>query len=114
MLLCLRNLQLIMLIQKMRSRQILLYLEGITSAGHQQKKLNQRTRSRQILLYLEGEEADYRSQVLADAAALKKLAVDYGHPEKEVKTDPAVFGRNYFNRASAGETESFEEADYRS
>jgi hypothetical protein len=47
------------------------------------------------------EEADERAQVLADAAALKKLAVYYAHPEiGVVTTDPTVFGRNYFTRPS--------------
>jgi len=38
---------------------------------------------------------------MADVANLKKLAVDYAHPENGVKTtDPAAFGRNYFNMLS--------------
>ncbi len=49
--------------------------------------------------------ADERAEVLAEAAALKKLAVDYMHPEVGVTSvDGAAFGRNYFNRASAPET----------
>ncbi|GFH55158.1 hypothetical protein CTEN210_11634 [Chaetoceros tenuissimus] len=60
------------------------------------------------------EEAEERARILADAAALKKLAVDYMHPELPVTTsDPTVFGRNYFNRASAPEQESLEEAEER-
>merc|ERR1712038_2125345 len=60
------------------------------------------------------EEADYRRQVLEDAAALKKLAVDYAHPENGVVTsDPAATARCYFDRASAPEQESAEDADYR-
>ena len=48
------------------------------------------------------EEAEERAQVLADAAALKKLATDYAHPEIGVTTvDGAAFGRNYFSRPSA-------------
>jgi len=43
-----------------------------------------------------------RKLILADAKNLKKLAVDYLHPEKPVVvTDPSMFGRNYFGRASA-------------
>lgn len=53
-----------------------------------------------------------RAQVLTDAAALKKLAVHYMHPEVGVKaTDPTVFGRNYFNRPSAPEQEDADEAE---
>jgi uncharacterized protein YqiB (DUF1249 family) len=60
------------------------------------------------------EEAEERARILADAAALKKLAVDFMHPEVPVTTsDPTVFGRSYFNRASAPEQESLEEAEER-
>jgi len=49
--------------------------------------------------------ADERAEVLAEAAALKKLATDYLHPEAGVvATAAAAFGRNYFNRYSAAET----------
>ena len=52
--------------------------------------------------------ADERAEILAEAAALKKLAVDYMHPEVGVTSvDGTYFGRNYFNRASAPETEDF-------
>jgi hypothetical protein len=55
------------------------------------------------------EEADERAQILADAAALKKLAVDYMHPEFPVVTsDPTACGRNYFSRPSA-EDEEYEQ-----
>jgi len=47
-----------------------------------------------------------REQILAEMKSLKKLAVDYMHPEIGVKTtDGAVFGRNYFSRHSSPETE---------
>jgi len=60
------------------------------------------------------EEAEERALVLAEAAALKKSAVDYMHPEVGVTTtDGACFGRNYFGRASAAETEDDEFADER-
>ena len=53
-------------------------------------------------LYEEEEEALERERILADASALKKLAVDYLHPEVPVMTtDPFATGRNYFSRASA-------------
>jgi hypothetical protein len=47
------------------------------------------------------EDPEECSHVLADAAALKKLAVDYLHPEKPVETDAFARGRNYFSRLSA-------------
>jgi len=58
--------------------------------------------------------ANERAAVLAEMAALKKLAIDYMHPEAGVKTsDASLFGRNYFNRPSAPETEDFEVANER-
>jgi len=58
--------------------------------------------------------ADERAHVLAEAAALKKSAVDFLHPEVGVaSTDGACFGRNYFGRYSAPETEDDEFADER-
>jgi len=60
------------------------------------------------------EEAEYRAAVLADAAALKERAVWHAHPEMPVTTsDPTACARNYFDRASAPEQESLEEAEYR-
>ena len=60
------------------------------------------------------EEAEERRMVLADAAALKKLAIDYMHPELGVvTTDPSATARCYFDRASAPEQESLEEAEER-
>merc|ERR1712157_393210 len=47
------------------------------------------------------EYAEERAKVLAEAAALKKLAVDYAHPERSVVTsDATICARNYFKRAS--------------
>jgi len=58
--------------------------------------------------------ADERAEILAEAVALKKLAVDYMHPEVGVTAmDATLFGRNYFSRPSAPESESTEEADER-
>ena len=55
---------------------------------------------------LSEEEAEERAAVLEEAAALKKLAVDFLHPEQPVQTtDAFAFGRNYFTRASAPEQE---------
>jgi len=60
------------------------------------------------------EHAEERAKVLEDAQRLKKLAVDYLHPEKGVtKVDSCLYGRNYFNRPSAIETEEDEFADER-
>ena len=60
------------------------------------------------------EEAEYRAAVLADAAALKLHAVWHAHPELPVvSSDPTSCARNYFDRASAPEQESLEEAEYR-
>jgi hypothetical protein len=59
------------------------------------------------------EEADVRAQVLADAKAFKKLAVDFMHPELGVTTDPAACGRSFFSRYSAPEYESLEDAEAR-
>merc|ERR1712032_941869 len=39
-------------------------------------------------------------QILADAAALKKSAAEYAHPEVKVEIDSMCFGRNYFDRSS--------------
>ena len=60
------------------------------------------------------DDASECARVLAEAASLKKLAVDYMHPEVGVTaTDASVFGRNYFNRYSAPETEDEELAEER-
>jgi hypothetical protein len=54
---------------------------------------------------ISAEEWEARDQMLADAAALKELAVAYMHPEKPVVcTDPNAMARCYFNRPSAPET----------
>merc|ERR1712007_383575 len=60
------------------------------------------------------EEAEERAMALADAVALKKLAVDYMHPELGVVTsDLTATARCYFDRASAPDQESIEEAEER-
>jgi len=62
----------------------------------------------------EGTDAE-RKAVLEDALALKKLAVDYAHPERHIEVDGAAYGRNYFGRASAvtweNEDENVERCD---
>merc|ERR1711935_603300 len=59
-------------------------------------------------------ESEEKVQILADATSLKRLAVDYAHPEIHVTTtDPATFGRNYFSRASAIEQENEGESEER-
>merc|ERR1711957_243323 len=57
--------------------------------------------------------ANERAEVLAEAAALKKSAMDYLHPEVGVAVRDATCGRNYFSRPSAPEVESNEDADER-
>merc|ERR1739838_973437 len=57
------------------------------------------------------EDAEECAASLADAISLKKLAVDYAHPEMPVKIDSSVFGRNYFSRSSATEQEDDEDAE---
>ena len=60
------------------------------------------------------EDAEERVRILEEAKQLKKLAVDYHHPELPVVTaDPTACGRNFFTRASAPEQESVEEAEER-
>jgi len=55
------------------------------------------------------EDSSECARILAEAVSLKKLAVDFMHPESGVTaTDASVFGRNYFNRYSAPETEDGE------
>jgi len=60
------------------------------------------------------EDDEERAQILAEAAMFKKLATDYLHPEVKVQnTDPASYGRNYFNRANAAEVTDAEEDEER-
>jgi len=47
------------------------------------------------------ENEEERARVLADGAELKKLAVDYLHPEKPVAKSSVNCTRNYFDRPSA-------------
>merc|ERR1712157_374367 len=49
------------------------------------------------------EDNEERQQILAEAKELKEVASWYLEPEKPVSVDPASFGRNYFNRPSAGQ-----------
>merc|ERR1740124_1268033 len=58
--------------------------------------------SRPSSIAQEDVDVEGRAQILADAITLKKLAVDYAHPELGVlTTDPATYGRNYFSRPSS-------------
>jgi hypothetical protein len=61
----------------------------------------------------EDEELMERLRILEDAKQLKALAVAFLHPEAPVVADGACFGRSYFDRYSAPEQESKEEADER-
>jgi len=47
------------------------------------------------------EDEEEISRILSDALELKKLAVDYLHPEKPVESSSVNCARNYFNRPSA-------------
>lgn len=58
-------------------------------------------------------DAEERERVMAEAYALKTLAVNFAHPELPLATDASVFGRNYFSRPSAPQGESLEEAEER-
>merc|ERR1712157_579680 len=46
-------------------------------------------------------EEEERNSILSDAKELKKLAVDYLHPEKPVDSSSVNCARNYFDRPSA-------------
>jgi hypothetical protein len=59
---------------------------------------------------LDSDQASERNAVLEDVQALKRLAVDYLHPELAVvTTDDVACGRNYFERASVPQVQSMEE-----
>ena len=58
------------------------------------------------------EEEEEHDLAMADALALKKLAIDYLHPERPVVvTDSTACGRNYFTRYSAPVPEEKDEDD---
>jgi len=57
------------------------------------------------------EESDDRATIMKDLAALKKLAVDYMHPEAPIQTDGTECARCFFSRPSAPEYLSTEDAD---
>ncbi len=57
-------------------------------------------------------ESEEQQKILADALNLKKIAMDYMHPEVRIVTsDLAACARCYFDRISAVRQESFEEAE---
>jgi len=66
----------------------------------------------------EEEDSEEIKQVLADATELKKLAVDYLHPEKPAVSSKINCVRNFFDRASAPghadhiHSEGYHEGDY--
>jgi hypothetical protein len=58
--------------------------------------------------------AEERTRVMAEAKQLKAQANLWMHPERPVETtDPTAFGRNYFDRPSATERETFGAAEER-
>jgi hypothetical protein len=64
--------------------------------------------------YDDEEDADERDLVLAEAAQLKQVADWYFHPEKTVVTsDPTACARNYYNRASAPDSEDEDDMEER-
>mmetsp|Transcript_18300 Transcript_18300/g.37449 ORF Transcript_18300/g.37449 Transcript_18300/m.37449 type:complete len:328 (+) Transcript_18300:120-1103(+) len=63
---------------------------------------------------MDDEDADEEAEILEDVENLKKAARAYLHPEVGVRVeDTTLFGRNYFERPSAPEVETFEEAEER-
>jgi hypothetical protein len=61
------------------------------------------------------EDEEERSRILEEMQQMKKLAVDYLHPERPVQTtDPFACGRNYFTRPSAPPQEDMEDEEERS
>jgi hypothetical protein len=60
------------------------------------------------------EEAEEQARIFENLKALKQLAIDYMHPEVPVvTTDPTATARCYFDRASAPDRISEEEAEER-
>ena len=60
------------------------------------------------------EQMNEREQILADADALKKVAVDYLHPELPcITTDPCATGRNFFSSRTDEQEETLEESEER-
>ena len=58
------------------------------------------------------EDTDEKDLIMEEMKQLKKLAVDYMHPEKPVVTsDPYATGRNFFTRPSAEEQVRVEESE---
>jgi len=61
----------------------------------------------------EEDEQEERRQILATAAEMKKIASWYLHPSQPLETSPMASARCYFDRASAVEQETKENADDR-
>ncbi|GMI04365.1 hypothetical protein TrLO_g9665 [Triparma laevis f. longispina] len=59
------------------------------------------------------DEQEERRQILATAAEMKKIASWYLHPSQPLETSPMASARCYFDRASAVEQETKENADDR-
>jgi uncharacterized protein YcbK (DUF882 family) len=57
------------------------------------------------------EEAEEKDRIFSDLQELKKLAIDWRHPELEVKVDGLATARCFFDRPSAPERISEEDAD---
>ena len=63
--------------------------------------------------YDSDEDQEERAMILEEAAAMKKLAVDYLQPELPVAVDSTVCGRNFFTRPSAPQQEDVDLAQER-
>ena len=63
--------------------------------------------------YDSDEDQEERAMILEEAVAMKKLAVDYLHPELPVSVDATACGRNYFTRPSAPQQEDVDLAQER-
>ena len=63
--------------------------------------------------YEDEDDDEERGLIMQDLKMLRKVAADYLHPERPVEVDPTCFGRNYFNRPSAPEKDTFYEAEQR-
>jgi len=60
------------------------------------------------------EDEEERAQILVEASSMKQVAIDYLHPETKIENnDATLYGRNYYNRETAPQVLSNEDADER-
>lgn len=60
--------------------------------------------------FISKEEAEERAEILADADALKKQAMNYSCPEAPINVDATTYGRNFFTIDSDSEVDEEERA----